>query len=160
MEEQDGIKHAVDLFFNGAELIDGIFTKEETVKMISAKMTTNDITAREALDQGFNLIKKLRACKGSGINPDTPEKRQTPYTKYSGVRIVCEGCTRDDEYWHRWTLVDKSTIPPDWSKDNLLFDLDMTRYYGGPGRAFADNGWIKEDTVAGLLVVQRGGLDV
>lgn len=62
---------------------------------------------------------------------------------------------RDGESWTAWKVFPAST-----SDDDALEAVGFPgRYYGGPGRGFSNEPWLKRQG-SRLLVIQTGGLDI
>lgn len=70
-------------------------------------------------------------------------------TKHHGFRDESE------ESWTQWWVLEPNDLPD----EEILYNLGATYSYGGPGRAFYEDGSIKR-TKERILVKQSGGLDI
>jgi len=101
----------------------------------------------------------------TSYRPNAAEKKVTITTSNQKIKLkhipfpIIQTIQKGDaEYWDYTIIFDANDIPKEYTDDNLLSEIGMTRYYSGPGGDYADIGFARR--INGKVICQQtGGLD-
>ncbi len=79
--------------------------------------------------------------------------------KSHGLHVRGLGVKNDEESWYATMVFSNDEKIKGMSDDDLLSIVGWSYYYGGPGRAFAHEPWVKRSEKV-VVVKQHGGLDI
>lgn len=117
------------------------------------------------LDEQIEYVTACTAAARKASVERVKRERRTEYLRELeayGLKLRKVGTvsSNDGESGTAYVWLHNTPLLEDLTDDELILAVGMSRYYGGAGRPFAAEPWVRRRTRRGALVTQFYGLDI